>query len=72
MLDYSLGVGYSARMGLLDVAAAVFIGNMITVAWAYSMNHIIKASNEGRAQSPYALFGMAGPLVVVILFLLNA
>ena len=50
-------------MDLIQLSAAVFIGNMITVAWAYSMNHIIKASNEGRPHSLLALWGVVATML---------
>ena len=56
---------------MMDFAMAVFIGNALTVVWAYSMNTIIKASNEARKQSPYALLGFCGPILIMLLFLFN-
>lgn len=56
-------------MDMLDIATAVFIGNMITVAVVYSLNQIIKASNEGRKQSPLALFGFSVPLLMAAAFI---
>lgn len=58
-------------MNMLDLAVAVFIGNMITVAWAFSLNHIIKASNEGRKQSPWALWSFVGLMGFAMLAIAN-
>jgi hypothetical protein len=56
-------------MNVIDMIVAVFAANMITVAWAYSMNHIIKASNEGRKQSFLALWGAAGPMLLAAAYI---
>ena len=49
---------------MIDFMIAVFMGNMLTATVLYSLNQIIKASNEKRPQSVLALFGFSGPLLL--------